>query len=204
MSSLILILVHMPVSVSAHVCQWRVGTKVDSEHSRSIGLHQFVVKTGTRLVSAQGSNSTREGVGRGRPDLSPPSHLGAKAKTDASSFSPSCASTRASSLTWTSTTSRRESHQNGETMRIEGNDDKSELEDSALRPPAPPLSHLPLVVLPPQPRPHSLGKGRRFLSSGAETDGLGRRWTRTRQDASLLRRPRPRCHHPRLHRVLFV
>ena len=56
------------------------------------------------LVSAQGSNSTREGVGRGRPDLLPPSHLGAKAKTDASSFSPSCASTRASSLTWTSTT----------------------------------------------------------------------------------------------------
>jgi hypothetical protein len=57
-----------------------------------------------RLVSAQSSNSTGEGVGCGRPDLSPPSHLGAKAKTDASSFSPSCASTRAPSLTWTSTT----------------------------------------------------------------------------------------------------
>jgi len=39
-----------------------------------------------RLVSAQSSNSTGEGVGCGRPDLSPPSHLGAKAKTDASSF----------------------------------------------------------------------------------------------------------------------
>jgi hypothetical protein len=76
-------------------------------------------------------------------------------------------------------------------------------------PPPPHLSHLPLVVLPPQPlRPQQLRKRshRFFLSSGVEMDGLERRWARTRQDASLLQayydETHPRCHHPRHRRIL--
>ena len=66
-------------------------------------------------------------------------------------------------------------------MRIEGNDDKTELEDSALRPSAPPLSKHPLVDYPHNPFDHnSLLNGRYDFChleprrTGLDGDGRGR------------------------------